>query len=305
MALQYKYISYESEVEMRLDRWIRREYGDVSQGIIEKAARNRFVRVNGQKIGAGVKLITGDQIGIEIHLFEQFEQIKGRKREVVRNVVDFKPEILLETNDFFVLNKPSGLDVQGGKNVEISVDMWIKSVSEQYRLVHRLDRETSGALIIAKTLASAIFFAKLFKERKIRKTYRAIVLGRLTPDCGQISAPLITAREAKGLVEVDTRNGKKAETKYRSIFYDSTENWTDVELEPQTGRKHQLRVHMAHIEAPIVGDRKYDTDNKAAYLLANAAKGVLYLHAKEISFKNQDGVFTSISTPLPQYWPQR
>ncbi|MDR3285513.1 MAG: RluA family pseudouridine synthase [Holosporales bacterium] len=268
MTLQYKVFFYEYDFEMRLDRWLRRKYGEIFQGTIEKKVREHFIRVNDKKIKPQVKLINGDRISVEIHLHNKLET--QNKFEIPNNnASDFSNLILQENEDFLVLNKPSGLDVQGGKNVKENIDLWLKSFSNQYRLVHRLDRDTSGILLIAKTLSSAVFFTKLFRERKIQKIYRAIVLGSLTPQ-GKISASL--SEGAQGLMQIDEIYGKSAETAYKTIFYNSMENWSDIELEPHTGRKHQLRVHMAFAGNPIIGDKKYDIDGKTLYFLKNVKK---------------------------------
>lgn len=295
---------YDQDFEMRLDRWIRREYGNFSQGVIEKSIRSKFVRVDNLKSEPKFKLTDGNEIYVEIHLHEKWKKDGESLKEDVKNfdVQDLGHLILKETDDFLVLNKPVGLDVQGGINVRYSVDSWIKSISKEYRLVHRIDRDTSGILLIAKTLSSSIFFAKLFKERGIKKAYRAIVFGNVSPLKGKINYPISNVENNPGLMCVDLISGKDAKTNFNVIK--SNDCWTDVELEPHTGRKHQLRVHMSYLGHPIVGDKKYDFEKKTLYLIDNQTKGVMYLHAKDIIFKDKKGVLQKISAPLPSYWPK-
>jgi 23S rRNA pseudouridine955/2504/2580 synthase len=315
-VLQYQTFQYEYDVDMRLDRWLRRTYGDLTQGVIEKAIRERFVRVNALKSRAQTKLLPGDTIAVEVHLHEKWmlSREEAKAEQAKRGVAgagagadtgksDFSPMILQETEDFIVLNKLAGVDVQGGWNVKESIDTWLKSVSDQYRLVHRLDRDTSGALLVAKNLRAAIFFTKLFKERKIQKIYRAIILGTITPSQGRICAPIAEVKAGESLMKVDSIRGKKAETSYRVIFHNRQNNWSDIELEPHTGRKHQLRVHLAFSGNPIVGDVKYDTEKKTFYLLPRTVKKAMFLHAYKITFKDFKGKLITITAPLPQYWP--
>jgi 23S rRNA-/tRNA-specific pseudouridylate synthase len=422
MALSYKDFAYNDNFETRLDRWLRRQYfAELPQGIIERFVREKFVRVNDARTKPAAKLIRGDKISVEIHLSEKWSQQKQATEETrgQQDCERIKSIFLLERPDFLVLNKPCGLDVQGGKFVNCSIDSCLRALSPEYRLVHRLDRETSGVLVVAKTLEMAIYLTKLFREHKVQKIYRAVVLGRLIPPNGKIIAPLAEQadghgnrgkleadghgnrgrletgrggncgdleagrggnrgrleadehgnrgrleadghgnrgrleaderwnrdgleagnrpghfvgndRQHKGMMVVDEIHGKQAETLYKTVFC-STANpnddvremehenamannrmpWSDVELIPHTGRKHQLRVHMAHIGTPIIGDSKYGRAGNLGFSehnnctnVTHANKHVMFLHAHEIRFKDTHGKLVSIKAPLPEYWPK-
>lgn len=276
---------------MRLDRWIKRRYPVCTQGVIEKALRKRFIRVNGVKQAAGTPLEAGDQVNIEIHLHHEWDT--ASKTETTRQCpssgkMDWRPLIIDETLDFLILNKPSGMDVQGGTNVGTNLADALST--KGYRLVHRIDRATSGLLIVAKTLSAAVFLTGLFREHKVRKTYRAIVLGKLSQPSGVIELPILVKGEHRA-----------AQTRFKVVFEEVHGHWTDVTLSPLTGRKHQLRIHMASLGHPIVGDQKYDTDGQTEGLLSGKA---MFLHAQSLMFHDKTGKERKWKVPLPPYWPQ-
>lgn len=305
MILKFCPIVYNLDISSRLDRWIRRQYPGVTQGVIEKAVRKKLITINAQKCLAKTNLMLGDQISIESCLLDDFKNLKHKTQKNIhikpQSDLDFQHLILDETPDFLILNKPAGLDVQGGKNVSISVDHWLKSRSDPYRLVHRIDRATSGLLLIAKTLSASVFLTKLFREKKIKKVYRAIVLGKLAEASGVIDIPL-KADGAK-MICVPNGSGQAARTNYKVIRYCAEENWSEVELYPETGRKHQIRAHLAYIGAPIVGDKKYDMEQKTFYLFKQPVKNTLFLHAYKMAFCDEKGKKYTWSAPLPSYWP--
>ncbi|MDR0625488.1 MAG: RluA family pseudouridine synthase [Holosporales bacterium] len=320
MALSYRDFVCNEHFDVRLDRWLRRQFfQELRQGEIERAVRGGFIRVNGKRAKSSMRVSSGCKISIEIHLSQQWEAQKPAKTQTVSQQHRDAFETLLLRNfcDFCVINKPAGLDVQGGRGINASVDHFLRAVSDEYRLVHRLDRETSGALIVAKTLEMAIYLTQLFREHKVQKTYRAIVLGRLTPPSGKICAPLLKRDSGGGgsdtccgwSVVVDEIRGKPAETVYRTIRCVNAGElvWSDVELFPRTGRKHQLRVHMAHIGTPIAGDSKYGVGggiaNQQIFGESGRSRKVMLLHSHSIKFKNKDGKLFSIEVPLPDYWP--
>lgn len=294
MALTYQFETYSEDFAMRLDRWLKRRYGACTQGMIEKALRKRFIRINGVKQAAGTLLEAGDQIGVEIHMHQEWEALSKRaeeaaqaKRRTRSGGIDLAPLVVDETADFLILNKPSGMDVQGGTNVDHNLADALSM--KGYRLVHRIDRATSGLLIVAKTLSAAVFLTRLFRDHKVQKTYRAIVLGRMSRASGEVNLP------------IRTPNGQRsAQTRYRVVREDPNGRWTDVELSPLTGRKHQLRIHMASLGHPIVGDRKYDVEGRTFGMFPEK---VLFLHAQRITFRDKTGSRRTGVVPLPPYWP--
>jgi 23S rRNA pseudouridine955/2504/2580 synthase len=301
MPISFVDFIYDEDFQSRLDRWLKRKYCGCTQGIIEKSIRNRLIRVHDMKTIPGVKLTAEDKISIEVRLHEKLQDLS--KNAPLKNInYSLNDLIIDETLDFLVINKPSGLNVQGGKNVEMNIDEWLKTKSTEYRLVHRIDRATSGLLLIAKTLSAAIFLTKLFREQKIKKTYRAIVFGKLSPIVGEINLPISNDNKKDALMRIDKERGKQAITRYNVLFYNQKENWSDVELIPMTGRKHQLRVHMSAVGHPIVGDDKYDLLKKTFYLLSTTTKKTLFLHAWKMSF-TRNGTH-SWQAQLPNYWPR-
>ncbi|MDR1907607.1 MAG: RluA family pseudouridine synthase [Holosporales bacterium] len=307
MSLSYKDYVYNEDFPSRLDRWLKRQYSGCTQGAIEKSIRARFIRVNGIRTSAGAALSAGDTVSVEIHLHQKWEDLAPVSSEKVVSY-SFNDIVLDETPEFMIMNKPSGLDVQGGMHVSANIDDWLKSKSREYRLVHRIDRATSGLLIVAKTLSVAVFLTRMFREHKIKKCYRAIVYGKLVPDVGQITLPISPHGSSPSLMAVDRNSGKPSITNYKVLHYNAEGNWSDVELMPMTGRKHQLRVHMSAIGHPIAGDDKYDVSKKALYLIDGIPRNALLLHAWRISFAQPIGnkvQARSWVAPLPGYWPSK
>jgi 23S rRNA pseudouridine955/2504/2580 synthase len=316
-------VIYNADFPSRLDRWLRRQYAGCTQGALERAIRSHFVRVNDLKTTAGSALNFGDKISVEIHLHQKWVNMSADEPPKVVNY-NFDDLILDETADLIVINKPSGLDVQGGTRVHMNIDDWLQSKSNEYRLVHRIDRATSGLLIVAKTLKSAVTLSRMFRDQKIKKRYRAIVFGKVLE--GEINMPIVSSPKPSSprrvypnnvqpnvqnaprkiprlvmnqLVAIESASTKKPSiTKYKGLYYNPRENWSDVELTPLTGRKHQLRIHLSAIGHPIVGDEKYDLSKKALYLLNSTPAHTLLLHAWKISTHQGSWV-----APLPSYWP--
>lgn len=292
MALTYVHETYSEDFESRLDKWLMRRYPALTQGKIQKSLRERFVRVNSAKSSASTHLKKGDKISIEVHLDTQWlAQAKDRKPTRGCSIqTDFSSLILEESEDILVLNKPSGLDVQGGTKVAIHLDGWLKCYCKESRLVHRIDKMTSGLLLVAKNLRTAVFLAERFRHNEIKKTYRAIVSGHFFHSKGIIETPI-----------GDGVEGEKDAITHYSIVREATQ-WTEVELKPQTGRKHQLRIHMASLGHPIIGDTKYDLERQTIGLLS--PKTVLFLHAYCLNFVESSGRQKAWQAPLPEYWPK-
>ncbi|MDR2901289.1 MAG: RluA family pseudouridine synthase [Treponema sp.] len=199
-------------------------------------------------------------------------------------------DILFEDDDCFILNKPAGLAVQGGEGVGTSLDdLLAAEFSPRPLLVHRLDKDTSGVILVAKHREAASYFAKIIEERDILKIYNAICNGTPNPESGIISLDI----EAKG-------TKKKSETMYKTLF--TKDDFSFLELELGTGRMHQIRKHLASIGHPILGDDKYGNFavNKA-YKKAGGAKK-LFLHARTLKIPQRNGKTIEASAPLPEYW---
>ena len=279
--------------EMRIDRFIRNHLGKIPQGLIEKNLRNGKLKLNQKKVKSSKKVKTGDILNIfNLNFEKKIEQIK-KKYNPSNEIIKENEDLIIENNDdFVVLNKQSGISVQGGtKSKKNIIDIFAKS--NLFRdikpfSVHRLDKDTSGVFIIAKNRETAQLFTSLFRLRKIYKTYLAICNGEIIlSDKGFLKNDLIRFENKKKIIE-------KAETKYEVL--DKNNNATFIELNPITGRKHQLRKQLYAIGNPIFGDTKYK--------LSNFDKGInknLMLHSYQIKFKINN-IKHTYSALLPDYF---
>ncbi len=209
--------------------------------------------------------------------------------------------IIHEDAHVIAFNKPSGLSSQGGRIKSHTLDdlLWAfaRSNGKRPELVHRLDRDTSGVILAAKTKPAAGFLGKAMQARKFSKTYLALLSSAPNPASGTIDVPLLRqeiGRESyMRVVTLDTPDAQASQSRYRTLA--ATDEGALVELEPQTGRMHQLRVHMAHIGRPLVGDIRYG----GALTLAGRAAPRLMLHAASLTFPHPDGGRTTVEAPLP------
>ncbi len=252
----------EKEHGSRLDRCIRRLLGHINQSLLEKFLRSRMILLDGKKTKSSVKVSFGQVLNYSHKIrFERSDlvtKINEKNLTYYKNL--FKRIFIIETSEYIALNKPSGLSVQGGSKQRFHIDDMLKCISNDnisLKLVHRIDKDTSGLLLIAKNNKTAKKFTSYFKERKIVKTYLAIVSPSPNDDMGIIDLPLSKSgsKEYQRML-VDQNTGKRALTEYKVIDKVGS-RVALVALYPKTGRTHQLRVHLEYINAPIVGDNKY------------------------------------------------
>ena len=279
--------------DMRIDRFIRNHLGKIPQGLIEKNLRNGKLKLNQKKVKSSQKVKTGDKLNIyNLNFEEKIEQLK-KKYNPSNEIIKENEDLIIENNDnFVVLNKQSGISVQGGtKSKKNIIDIFAKSNlfrDEKPYSVHRLDKDTSGVFIIAKNRETAQLLTSLFRLRKVYKTYLAICNGELILiDKGVIKDDLIRFENKKKIVE-------KAETKYEIL--DKNSNATFIQLNPITGRKHQLRKQLFNLGNSIIGDKKYNSTNNSKINNKN-----LMLHSYEIKFKINEKKYTFRATP-PDYF---
>ena len=279
--------------DMRIDRFIRNHLGKIPQGLIEKNLRNGKLKLNQKKVKSSQKVKTGDKLNIyNLNFEEKIEQLK-KKYNPSNEIIKENEDLIIENNDnFVVLNKQSGISVQGGtKSKKNIIDIFAKSNlfrDEKPYSVHRLDKDTSGVFIIAKNRETAQLLTSLFRLRKVYKTYLAICNGELILiDKGVIKDDLIRFENKKKIVE-------KAETKYEIL--DKNNNATFIQLNPITGRKHQLRKQLFNLGNSIIGDKKYNSTNNSKINNKN-----LMLHSYEIKFKINEKKYTFRATP-PEYF---
>ena len=278
--------------DMRVDRWIRNNLGNIPQGLIEKNLRNGKIKLNNKKIKSSHKVKVGDKI--ELFNFEFKENIiqKKIKFNPSDEIIKENEELIIDNNDdFIVLNKSAGISVQGGtKSKKNLVDIFAKSEIFQNNKpfsVHRLDKDTSGVFIMAKNRQSAQLLTSLFRLRKVHKTYLAICHGELEKDSGEWNEDLIRYDNDKKITE-------KAKTLYKVL--DKNSICSLVEMKPITGRKHQLRKQLYAIGNPIYGDQKYKLSNSNKAINKN-----LMLHSYEIKFMINEKKYT-YKALLPDYF---
>ena len=309
MAGVQKIIVKEDDADMRLDRWFKQYFPSVTHALLQKWLRTGQVRIDGKRGKTSVRLNSGQTIRIPPGADQP-----GRERNVsptsdVITEADHKAlleSILYQDDDIIALNKPSGLAVQGGSKTRHHLDAMLDHLQfdaeERPRLVHRLDKDTSGILILARTRTASVYLTDLFRTRSVQKIYWGLVVGVPTPRAGTIEKALIKGEGRGGeKMRVDDLDGKPAETHYRVIDTAEVEgvgqkvSW--LELEPKTGRTHQLRVHCASIGMPILGDGKYG--GAQAYLTGLPNTRKLHLHAKFISLTLPSGTPLRLEAPLP------
>ena len=271
---------------MRIDRWIRNNVASLPQSLIEKSLRKGKIKVNIKKVNSSYKLKTGDKIKFFNFTFEVKKKKETNKKfSPSSELLKVHENRILENNDdFIVIDKSPGVPVQGGtkskKNlIDILASRQFFKDTKPFP-VHRLDKETSGIMIISKNHNSARLLTTLFRLRKIHKTYLAVCHGQISKKKGELKNELITFENDKKKIE-------KAITYYKVLSETNTTSF--LELKPVTGRKHQLRKQLALIDNPIVGDKKYILSNKKIKsdkdLMLHAYSLKFYINNKKFFYK--------------------
>jgi 23S rRNA pseudouridine955/2504/2580 synthase len=289
--------------EQRLDRWFRRLFPQVTQGQVQKYLRTGQIRVDGKRAEANLRLMGGETIRIPPLPPAGAKPLKpktsDREAEALRELVLFKDDWVI------ALNKPAGLAVQGGSKLDRHLDAMLDSLAfdgERPRLVHRLDRDTSGVLLLARTRQAAQRLGLTFRDHHTRKYYWAIVTGVPKPHQGKINAPLAKLGGARGeRMEIDEDEGRDAVTLYQVVDHAMKAAW--VALWPLTGRTHQLRAHMEAIGTPILGETKYTREIHPAEVelsFPDLGNVRLHLHARRLILPHPSGKGKiDVSAPLP------
>jgi len=275
----------EDDDGIRLDRWFKRNLPQVGFATVSRWARTGQVRVDGKRARPEDRLAAGQVLRVPPGGEEApREAAKPRARALSpEQIAEARAMVIRETPAAIVLNKPPGLATQGGskttRHVDGLLDAFVEGTAPRPRLVHRLDKDTSGVLLIARTPGSAASFSKRFASRSARKVYWALVVGVPQLAEGVIDAPLAKQPGTGGeKMHIDEENGQAARTRYRVVDR-AGQRAAWVELEPLTGRTHQLRVHMAAIGHPIVGDGKYGGQDA---FLTGAVSRKMHLHARRL-----------------------
>jgi 23S rRNA pseudouridine955/2504/2580 synthase len=297
----------EDDDGIRLDRWFKRHLPEVSFNIVSRWARTGQLRLAGKRALPGDRVEAGQEIRIPPPDAQparsgppqpKRDPLSEDEEQFVRDMV-----IYADTNAF-VLNKPPGLATQGGTKTHRHLDRLLDGLADERgrpKLVHRLDKDTSGALLVARTARSAGHFAKAFSGRTAKKLYWAIVIGVPDVEEGTIDAPLAKQPGTGGeKMHIDEEHGLAAKTRWRVIDHAGNRAaW--VELQPLTGRTHQLRAHMAALGHPIVGDAKY---GGAEAFLTGGISRKLHLHARRIRIDAPGGGKIDVTADLPAHFAE-
>jgi len=280
------------EANLRLDRWFRRHYPGLKHGRLEKLLRTGQVRVDGKRAQAALRLAPGQRVRVPPQAAAAEPAIPAKQPAASKDDRDFiRALVIHRDDDVIALNKPPGLAVQGGTGTTRHLDAMLDALrfgkKERPRLVHRLDRDTSGVLLLARSAVAAARLGRVFQSRKVRKIYWALVVGRPEPARGRIELSLEKRAGPRGeRMTGGDKTGKRAVTLYR-VLQDAGPMAAWIALWPLTGRTHQLRVHCAAIGHPIVGDGKYG--GAGAYLPAGEVARRLHLHARALSLPHPSG----------------
>ena len=280
-----KNIKISNNSNLRLDKYLKYKYSSLTQGFIEKNIRKKNILINNSTTKASYLVKINDELKIlNFHENLYKNKIIFKKNIKISNEIlaEFKRSTIFENNNFIVLNKWSQIATQGGSKIKISIDQIIKKINLQYRLVHRLDKETSGILLIAKNLDYAKKLSSLFKFKEITKFYIALCDGNPKHNYSQVKLDI----KNKKLKIENTVTNYKVINKHKGI--------TSILFNPQTGKTHQLRIVSKNLGCPIVGDKKYNINHK--YI-----KESLMLHAFAIKFTIDNKKFEFVSK-LPDYF---
>lgn len=290
------------EAEMRLDRWFSRHFPALRHGQLEKLLRTGQVRVDGGRVKASHRLAAGQEVRVP-PLPDPGTAPTGpkpRAQPSERDVKELRQRILYRDADVLIIDKPAGLAVQGGtgqdKHLDAMLDALTLDAKERPRLVHRLDKDTSGCLALARTVSAARALTALFRGRGVRKIYWAVTVGVPNPMQGVIDAALAKEAGAKGERMAHSKEGDAAITVY-SVLERAHKKAAFVALWPRTGRTHQLRAHLALIGTPILGDGKYA--GQEAFLSGAELPRKLHLHARRLILPKKGGGTIDATAPLP------
>jgi 23S rRNA pseudouridine955/2504/2580 synthase len=295
---------------LRLDRWFKAHFPDVGFVYLQKLLRSGQVRVDGRRAEASTRITKGQEIRVPA-MARAPSKVAAAPAAAATSKADralIESLILHEDEHVLVLNKPFGLAVQGGSGTSRHIDGMLEGMVDRFgdrpRLVHRLDRDTTGVLLIAKHRQAAAKLGKIFQTRSAAKTYWALVRGVPSPRQGKIEDALVKAKDKTGEDRVrKAKPGEQAEAMHATTHYAVIDRVSHkaawVSLKPVTGRQHQLRAHMALIKHPIIGDPKYMAGEHG---LQAAIPQHLHLHARRLRLPHPiTGAPLDVTAPLPPH----
>lgn len=285
----------------RLDRWFKKHYPGLPFSRLSKLLRTGQIRIDGKRAKAADRLAQGTRVRVPpLGDLPPATTPRPRSPATEEDRSALLDMILYQDDSVIVINKPAGLAVQGGtkttKHLDGMLDALVKD-GQRPRLVHRLDKDTSGVMILARTGPAAAALGHSFYGRDARKTYWALVVGRPEIDDGKITAPLAKEPGRLGERMEVSEDGKKAVSRFHVMEHIGRKaSW--LALMPLTGRTHQLRAHCAHMGTPIVGDGKYG--GTAAHLTGGISRK-LHLHARRLVIPHPKGGMIDVTAPLPSH----
>jgi 23S rRNA pseudouridine955/2504/2580 synthase len=306
----------DGEAELRLDRWFRRRYPALTHGRLEKLLRTGQVRVDGKRAKSSDRVQAGQSVRVPPLKLDSAPAHKAVSA-VVRpeDLAALKGWIIHQDKSVIVLDKPPGLPVQGGTKSERNLDAILAAAADKFGgrplLVHRLDRDTSGVLVLARNPNAARALAATFRGKTARKLYWALVAGKPEHPHGLVDLPLakrvgaagerVVALDYEEDLDLDEAGARRAKSRYRTID-NAASRVTWLALEPLTGRTHQLRVHMAALGTPILGDGKYG--GSGAFLRMEGIAKQLHLHARRIRIPHPERGTLDVKAPPPPHFAQ-
>ena len=281
---------------IRLNRWFLKEYPSLTLGRLQKLLRTKQIKVDGKKAEANTRLSAGQELRLP-----PLDNEKAIKNPAVvsKSDTDFiQSMVIFKDDNIIVLNKPSGLAVQGGTNTDRHIDGMLEALkfenSEKPKLVHRIDKDTSGILVLARNRRYAELLTKAFREHMLQKTYLVLAIGNLKNPEGEIKIAL----DKVGEKMEPSDEGKKAVTSFK-VLDTAGEKFTLLTAEPLTGRTHQIRAHMECAGCPILGDNKYFGQSRKRFPELSSK---LHLHAYKIDLSPVYNKKLVVKAPLPDYF---
>ncbi|MCK8783081.1 RluA family pseudouridine synthase [Roseomonas sp. NAR14] len=292
------------DADLRLDRWFRRHYPQLTQGALQKMLRTGQIRVDGKRAETGTRLSPGQEIRVPPLPAGPAPTPAAPRPVSEEDARALEAMVLYRDRSVIALDKPPGLPVQGGPGIRRHLDGMLDALrldaEERPRLVHRLDRDTSGVLLLARTATAAARLAAAFRGRDTTKIYWAVTVGRPTPAEGRLDLPLVRLTSSGGertaAAKPGDRDATSAVTDFRTL--DAAQKraaW--LELRPVTGRTHQLRVHCMELGCPILGDGKYG--GAGAHI--EGLSPMLHLHARSLRLPHPEGGVLEVEAPLPPH----
>jgi 23S rRNA pseudouridine955/2504/2580 synthase len=296
---------------IRLDRWLKKHYPSLPHALAQKLVRTGQVRVDGGRAKADARLSEGQEVRVPAHYaaapagpapsLRPPPGLSKADRDFIEGMILFENESIL------VLNKPFGIAVQGGSKTMRHIDGLLAGMADRFggdrpRLVHRLDRDTSGVLLVAKDRTTAARLGRMFQTRSVQKIYWALVRGVPKPPQGKVEAPLVKAAGPEGDRVRKALPGEQAQAQHATTHYSVIDRVSTkvawVSLKPVTGRQHQLRAHMDILGTPILGDNKYGPQGE---MPVDGIEQKLHLHARRLTFDGGAIGNIDITAPLPDH----